>query len=449
MVLCYVVSYLLIFIFIIVVPASPPHYKKRSIITIIRRFFITFCTIFVYLQTYLYYFCTTDCITYCTTQYRFMPFYTNSRGYIYFRHFPSPDDECKFYIHERVDIKHWSRKSQRVLASHPSAGSINTILRRISDITDQQRLQHKIDGRPFTSDRLRDILQDAIFGPAIHDTPQPGRETLQTYTDMWLSRYVVGSSTHRSYKSKMKKLFEHFPGLDFRHITPLWRHSAQSRLAGIYSANNVSKMLSVLRTVLQSAIDDGVTTMSIPSRLVPAPVTVKSLVLSHDQIMSMYRHTYASPHLTNAVRLWTILYITAQRVSDLPDILSAVPAEIQGRKMIRFTQTKTTRMIALPFSPLMSEIWAGLPHIISDQKINKYIKEAALISGIHDYALITCHTARRSGATNLVLSGVPISIVMDITGHTTERECRKYVQYDDIQGAIRIGDQAGYHHLFM
>ena len=44
----------------------------------------------------------------------------------------------------------------------------------------------------------------------------------------------------------------------------------------------------------------------------------------------------------------------------------------------------------------------------------------------HD--LIKTHTARRSGATNMYLAGIPSIDIMKITGHKTEREFLKYIR---------------------
>ena len=81
---------------------------------------------------------------------------------------------------------------------------------------------------------------------------------------------------------------------------------------------------------------------------------------------------------------------------------------------------------------------------VSDQKINKHIKEIARMAGIDEevtinrniggrnvqethkkYELVCSHTARRSFATNAYKAGVPTIAIMKITGHT--KESRKVV----------------------
>jgi len=88
-----------------------------------------------------------------------------------------------------------------------------------------------------------------------------------------------------------------------------------------------------------------------------------------------------------------------------------------------------------------------LPRKISDDKINKYVKEAGKIVGIlgteekpitkggerriiikERYQMISSHTGRRSLATNLYKSGFPSISIMKITGHRSEKAFLKYIK---------------------
>ena len=51
------------------------------------------------------------------------------------------------------------------------------------------------------------------------------------------------------------------------------------------------------------------------------------------------------------------------------------------------------------------------------------------------YQLLTTHTARRSFATNLYLSGFPSISIMKITGHTTEKSFMKYIKITPTENA--------------
>ena len=74
--------------------------------------------------------------------------------------------------------------------------------------------------------------------------------------------------------------------------------------------------------------------------------------------------------------------------------------------------------------------------VISDQKFRNYIKEACKIVGFNQevvksirignkvinetlkkYERVSTHTARRSFITNMINAGVPVKVIMNITGH--------------------------------
>jgi len=361
------------------------------------------------------------------------------------RVYPVPNDMCKFYIREIVEKRYWSHKSQRVLSGHHAADQINAIIKRCREVTETTIRDGKIHGQMITSDILKDKLRQSIFGTTTAHLP--AAITIASYTDQYIKRHKP--STAKTYKSKIRKILDLYPSLRWEQITPTWRHMAIDAMqAKGYSHNYISKLLSVLKTVMLAAVDEGITTHMPPSRLVPTPHKVDTIYIPHDQIMRMYTTEYPHPYQTNAMRIWMVLYSTGQRISDIKNVLYAEQITIKNVRMIRFIQQKVKKHISLPFNDIMTDLWDQPPKIISDQKLNKYIKEVAHHAGLPQADQITSHTARRSCATNLVLQGVPISVVMDITGHTTERECRRYVRYDDISGAIRINENNDYLRLF-
>lgn len=88
-----------------------------------------------------------------------------------------------------------------------------------------------------------------------------------------------------------------------------------------------------------------------------------------------------------------------------------------------------------------------LPRVISNQKMNEYIKVVAKLAQLDDrisvsitkggakqtevlekHKLVTVHTARRSFATNMYLMDIPPISIMKITGHRSERAFLLYIR---------------------
>lgn len=55
--------------------------------------------------------------------------------------------------------------------------------------------------------------------------------------------------------------------------------------------------------------------------------------------------------------------------------------------------------------------------------------------------LITSHTARRTGATNLFKLGFSPLEIMKITGHTSEKTFLKYIEMSKIENADRMAEK--------
>jgi len=68
--------------------------------------------------------------------------------------------------------------------------------------------------------------------------------------------------------------------------------------------------------------------------------------------------------------------------------------------------------------------------VVSDQKMNEYLKEIATICGIKK--TLTFHIARHSFATSVALAnGVPIESVSKMLGHTNIRTTQIYAKITD------------------
>jgi integrase len=174
---------------------------------------------------------------------------------------------------------------------------------------------------------------------------------------------------------------------------------------------------------------------------------------------------------------------TAQRVSDYNNISreniktyvrEVIETDENGEKKIvskEFTrieirQQKTGAKVVIPCSSELKAILEkydyNLPHL-EDQVINRYIKDIGKDAGltemveiektqggkaqmqrIEKYKLIHTHTARRTGATLMYLSGMDIYDIMKITGHSSPAMLKKYIKADQLEVASKIEDKYDY-----
>lgn len=161
-----------------------------------------------------------------------------------------------------------------------------------------------------------------------------------------------------------------------------------------------------------------------------------------------------SPFLENT-RKWILIGLKiGQRVSDL---LAITPKQIRFDKdniaMIDIKQEKSGSVVTVPVKDkyVVSILRNEMPHKISHQNFNKYLKEVCKKADITDevdgykynptfkrkklvnvpkYQLLTSHDLRRSFATFHYNKGVPISFIMNITGHKRESTFYEYIGKD-------------------
>ncbi len=163
----------------------------------------------------------------------------------------------------------------------------------------------------------------------------------------------------------------------------------------------------------------------------------------------------------------------AQRVSDYSTIKeSDISTTVSYRPsfdgsikkietlQITIVQQKGGGKVIIPLNAMARRILAkygnALPNI-APQKINQYIKEVGRLAGITEIVeinsivggvktcktfekcdLIVSHTARRTGATLMYLSGMDLYDICKITGHTNIKTLRKYIKADELDVVSKI-----------
>ena len=132
-------------------------------------------------------------------------------------------------------------------------------------------------------------------------------------------------------------------------------------------------------------------------------------------------------------------------------------------RFINIHQKKTGGKLRIPVHYIVNEIVTkrnGLPHIISNVKLNVYIKDICELAKIDDpvfiqsyknglrveekkakYKLVTVHTARRSFATNMYKSKqLTVQEIMLFTGHKTEASFFRYIKVTKDEMAERLAN---------
>lgn len=154
-------------------------------------------------------------------------------------------------------------------------------------------------------------------------------------------------------------------------------------------------------------------------------------------------------------------YCTALRISDVQKLAEI---NIKNNHVKIYSTTKTEAPVIIPLHWILREILESgfdLRTKMSDQNVNDRIKEVCRMAGIDEmiqvtrkeitktltstipkYEAVSTHTARRSGASNMYKSGIPLLSCMKITTHKTEKEFFNYIKISEEENARILENQA-------
>ena len=351
-------------------------------------------------------------------------------NYITLIYHTTSTSRLKMSMGEKVDIKYWDKKKQRVKPTHPNATTINNLLGEIVVFIERVRNEYKIKGVRLSATDLRNLLQNRLYG----------KDDLlfKNYAVKWQSEMSIKKSTIKVVKNFVTKINEMYPDLSFDQVTASWHKGFVKRMEN-YSSSYTHLMLKKMKQITEAAYIDGIhTNLFYQSNKFLTTVNVSDKIfLNNDELNMLYDglNEMSDVH-RNATIIFLIGAYTGQRYGTYSNIDKKMVLYKGNKKMISIRQLeKTEARVTIPVSDKLMTLLDMEYHKISLQKINTYIKEACKIVGIKDWEKVTSHTARRSFATNAVLAGIEMHLIMKITGHKTESEFRKYVRIDDLMAA--------------
>jgi integrase len=362
----------------------------------------------------------------------------------------------------------WSKSRMRAKPKDPILKSLNNNLDSISKFISDKLNEELISGIDFNNKWLKKKLDDFNNRASEDDLSY-----LINFLDFLISnlkykRANDGSqglkkNTIKGYFSFRKILtdFEDaieeklkFNNLDNDFIEEFFKWIVEEKNYSKYMVNRTMKRL---KNLIKEASIKGIST-SINPDIIGKDYSFKPdkiiNVFTEDDYNKIKELKDISPFLENT-RKWILIGLKiGQRVSDL---LAITPKQISCDKdniaMIDIKQEKSGSVVTVPVKDkyVVSILKNELPHKISHQNFNKYLKEVCKKADITDevdgykynptwkrkklvnvpkYQLLTSHDLRRSFATFHYNKGVPINFIMNITGHKRESTFYEYIGKD-------------------
>lgn len=238
-----------------------------------------------------------------------------------------------------------------------------------------------------------------------------------------------------------------FEGFDKNVLTAFQTYLTKKGLAN----NTVIRYLRMLYVFLRYAEDSCGLEVNQAFRKYKTHANKKDVVvLNEAEIERIWNYQCDNPYEDNVRKLFLIGLHTGLRFSDYSTLSTWNFDKANG--VLNIIQQKTGARVTLPLHPRLAQMLEteALPHEISNQKFNEYLKKLMCKIGFNQiievkkiiggkriiehhpkWELISSHTARRSFATNLYKAGVNPSIIMLCTGHRDLGSFMKYIVLDN------------------
>jgi integrase len=219
-----------------------------------------------------------------------------------------------------------------------------------------------------------------------------------------------------------------------------------------YSVNYSGKILDNLKTVCIDANKRGIKVNDYSHKIESFKESKEDkyiVTLSFDELEQIRTAKLTKAYLIN-VRKWLLIGCEiGQRGGDLLNLTKENIRYINNDLVIDITQQKTGKTVTIPIikEHIETILKNELPHKISSQKFNDYLKELCEVCELDEvikgkkydkkkqrkilgyypkHQLITSHSLRRSFATNYY-KHIPTSILMEITAHSKESMFLEYI----------------------
>lgn len=366
----------------------------------------------------------------------------------------------KVYTGLSVEPRHWNKGDQRLVTrGFPQHGLTNDALQGIEDRLLTYYAECRAQGVLPTADELR-----AVALPQEKE-PEPSKKVeLVTRPTFWsrFEEFLVQSReqgqprTAQASATAGRHLREFGQRakvpVDFDAITPGLGDKFASYLLKIGQTDNtIAKQFVRLKRFMKWAADRGYHTNAKYQRLSWQRHDPEILTLTKEEVAAMEDLSLAEGgYLDNARALFLLACYTGLRYSDL---VSIRPEHMKGQ-LLRLTMQKTRETVVVPLTgaalTLVQRQLAGGVRLITNQKLNEYLKEVGKLAGITEpFELIRyrggkrettimpkwekmgCHTGRRTFVTLSLERGLRPEIIMKITGHKDWKSFQRYVNITD------------------
>ncbi len=358
--------------------------------------------------------------------------------------------------HEKVDTMYWDKNTQKAnirKARDPRLkGELNLLNRFLSAYEGKIhsiRLKMKTENPSIEFSEIAD-----------HIIKEFGKKS-NTFYDIYedfikAKRTLVGKPTIQKF-NRLRDLLREFEKntgykLNFNSINKLFEDKFFTYLIENKKMLNTTahKTVSFLKTFLIWAYDRKLHSNTDFRSFKGKTYENEVIFLTEVELMNLYNLEIDDERLARVRDVFVFQCFTGPRYSD---ILEFKKEDIKNGAW-HLRQQKTKNITQIPINKYALSILAKYPDyklpVISNQKMNEYLKELCEVAGIDEtitivkyrgsktlketkkkYEVVGTHTARRTFISLSLMKGMKPEVIMKITGHKSYKMFQKYLKIAD------------------
>ena len=376
--------------------------------------------------------------------------------------------ETTFSLEYRADPEKWDNRTQRPILGTVHKFADQNCSARIINVAIQDGLdQINTAFKKCEIDSVmpsKEILKTMVRGEQPHEEVKLKKTLAELYEDFLEAASDDNNWTekvHYKYKQTWDHLNACCPGITLEKLTKERLRDLKNWYVGKgYRNVTIKKMFSFLKTFIRwlnhegYELQPGVLDYAPSLTVVPKTVTF----LKYQELMDFYNFKFRDEEKSlELVRdMFCFMAFTSLRYSDLENLKKANVFEDH----IEICTKKTHDKLSIPLTIHAKEIVEKYKNednkngkmfkVYANQKINELLKEAAKKAGLnrevvlihyqgstrHEevkkfHEIIGCHDARRTFVCCSLAFGIPPTVVMSCTGHSTYSAMKPYIEVAD------------------
>lgn len=379
-----------------------------------------------------------------------------------------------FMLPFKIDPTKWVQSAQRLKPNtthgkhHIPASDINRKMQEYEQCV--AKIFSGYDITPPTKEAVRTEFEQ-MNGKSVERSP-----LLTDLLDKYIAEQQIESLWTAATQTKFNTLRHHIDAYKSNMTADTFNADTMRGMLDYYVKTGyrnsyIQHMLGVLKAFLRWAANNGyIDSLSFESfhpRLKGSEGNSKAIVyLTWDELQTFYNFQFPKDYLRRVRDVFCLCAFSGLRYSDAAKLRWR---DITDTSIFVVTQ-KTTEALTIELNDYTKEILnryrsdyseaLALP-VISNQKYNKYLKEAAKMAGLDatiksvyyignqryetncpKYELLSSHAARRTFVVNALFLGISPEVIMKWTGHSNYEAMKPYV---DIVDELKANEMAKFN----